>query len=354
MKTLPIYLILLLLLPALGFSQTDLVKWTGVINNQPSTAPTVVANYVAADEFTASSNVSLNTNWQGFETSGWGDAATVADYNKYYQMSFRPTTGASMTVTKIRFKYQGEYKRFEVRYSKNADFSGSVSVGITNPAVSTNTGTQKDVNVNIPVLAGERLFVRIYVFDRVGGTTWRILHTNGNHTPPTIVGTVTAPQPLSGTYTIGQALSNDFKTISDAAAAVNSIGVQGPVTFLLNDAVYNNTLGENFPITFNQFTGTSATNTVTIRPNTGVNARIDAYNANGTVPVQAVFKMNGADNIIIDGSNIAGGTGKNLTIDNNGQLTYTNRSVIYLVSPTSSNAPENVTIKNAVLQQSYT
>ncbi|AWH84651.1 hypothetical protein HYN59_05735 [Flavobacterium album] len=353
MKTLPIYF-LLLLLPLFGFSQTDLVKWNGVLNDQPSNVPTVLANYVAADNFTASSNVNLNTNWQGFETSGWGDANAAVDYSKYYQMSVRPTTGASMTVTKIRFKYQGEYRKFEVRYSKNADFTGSVSLGVTNPAQFYNSGTQKDLSVNIPLLAGERLYVRIYVYDRVGGTTWKILHTSGNNLPPTIVGTVTAPQPLSGTYTIGQALSNDFKTISDAAAAVNSIGVSGPVTFLLNDAVYNNTLGENFPITFNQFAGTSATNTLTIRPNTGVNARIDAYNANGTVPVQAVFKMNGADNIIIDGSNIAGGSSKNLTIDNNGQLTYTNRAVIYLVSPTGTNAPENITIKNANLQQSYT
>jgi trimeric autotransporter adhesin len=353
MKTIPIFA-LLLLLPFLGFSQTDLVKWNGVLNSQPTNVPTVVANYVAADDFTASSNVNLNTNWNGFETSGWGDAATVADRSRYYQMSLRPTTGASMTVTKIRFKYQGEYRRFEVRYAKNASFTGSVSLNVTNPAQFYNTGTQKDLSVNIPVLAGERLYIRIYVYDKVGGTTWRILHTNGGHVPPTIVGTVTAPQPLAGTYTIGQALTNDYKTITDAVAAVNSIGVQGPVTFLLNDADYNNTLGETFPITFNQFTGTSATNTLTIRPNTGVNARIDAYNANGAVPVPAVFKMNGADNIIIDGSNIAGGTSKNLTLDNNSQLTATNRSVIWLVSPASSNAPENVTIKNANLQQANT
>jgi len=350
-KLLPI---LAILLPLLGFSQTDLVRWGGVYNNIPSNVPTYLAGYVAADDFTASSNVNLNTNWNGFETNSWGEANANADYNKYYQMSFRPTTGASMTVTKIRFKYQGEYRKFEVRYAKTADFSGSVSLGVTNPAQFYNSATQKDISVNIPVLAGERLYVRIYVYDKVGGSTWRILHTNGNHTPPTIVGVVTAPQPLSGTYTIGQALSNDFKTITDAVNAVNNIGVQGPVTFLLNDAEYNNTLGEVFPITFSQFTGTSAANTLTIRPNTGVNARIDAYNANGTVPVQAVFKMNGADNIIIDGSNIAGGTSKNLTIDNNGQLTYTNRAVVYLASPTGTNAPENVTIKNAYLQQSYT
>ncbi|MCW4470285.1 hypothetical protein OGH69_15020 [Flavobacterium sp. MFBS3-15] len=348
MKTLPLYFAFLLL-PLVGFSQVDLVKWGGVYNNQPSNVPTFLAGYVAADEFTASSDVNLNTNWNGFETSGWGEANALADYSKYYQMSFRPTIGASLTVTKIRFKYQGEYRKFEVRYSKNADFSGSVSLGITNPAQFYNTGTQKDIATNIYVAAGERLYVRIFVYDKVGGTTWKILHTNGNNVPPTIQGVVTAPQPLTGTYTIGQALSNDFKTITDAANAVNNVGVQGPVTFLLNDAVYNNTLGEVFPITFNQFTGTSAANTVTIRPNTGVNSRIDAYNANGTVPVQAVFKMNGADNIIIDGSNIAGGTSKNLTIDNNGQLTYTNRSVIFLASPGSSNAPENVTIKNAIL-----
>lgn len=334
-------------------AQIDLAKWEGVLNSQPSSVPTYLANYVAADNFSASSNVNFNATWNGWETSGWPGANASADYNKYYQMSVRPTSGASMTVTKIRFKYQGEYKKFEVRYAKNAEFTGSVSLGVTNPAQFYNSATQKDLTVNIPVLAGERLYVRIYVYDLVGGSTWRILHTNGGNLPPTIVGTVTPPAPLSGTYTIGQSINNHYKTITEAVAALNTLGVQGPVTFLLNDTDYNNTLGETFPITINQFAGTSAANTVTFRPNTGVTARIDAYNANGTVPVPGVFKINGADNIIIDGSNVANGTGRNLTIDNNSQLTYTNRSVIWLVSPSNANAPENITVKNAFIQQSY-
>ncbi|MGV3461482.1 MAG: T9SS sorting signal type C domain-containing protein [Flavobacterium sp.] len=345
-------LLLIAILPTLAIAQSDLARWDGIVNWQPSNVPTFTANYVAAENLTASSNVNLNTNWNGFETSNWGEANAAVDYSKYYQMSIRPTSGASMTVTKIRFKYQGEYRKFEVRYAKNAEFTGSVSLGITNPAQFYNTGTQKDLNVNIPVVAGERLYVRIYVYDKVGGTTWRLLHTNGNHIPPTIVGTVTPPQPLSGTYTIGQSLNNSYKTITEAVAALNALGVQGPVKFLLNDSDYNNTLGEVFPITINQFAGTSATNTVTFKPNNGVTARVDAYNANGTVPVPAVFKINGADNIIFDGSNAANGTTRDLTFDNNSALTYTSRSVIWLVSPSGTNAPENVTIKNAYVQQS--
>lgn len=346
-------LLLTVFLPTLVIAQTDLARWDGIVNWQPSTVPTFLANYVAADNITASTNVNLDTNWNGFETSNWGGANDAVNYTKYYQMSVRPTSGASMTVTKVRFKYQGEYRKFEVRYAKNAEFTGSVSLGTTNPAQFYNTPTQRDLNVNIPVLAGERLYIRIYVFDKVGGNTWRILHSNGGHVPPTIVGTVTAPQPLSGTYTIGQSLNNSYKTITEAVAALNALGVQGPVKFLLNDSDYNNTLGEVFPITINQFAGTSATNTVTFKPNNGVTARIDAYNANGTVPVPAVFKINGADNIIIDGSNAANGTTRDLTIDNNSQLNNANRSVIWLVSPSATNAPENVTIKNAFIQQSY-
>lgn len=347
-----IALLLIALLPTLVLSQTDLAKWDGIVNWQPSNVPTFTANYVAADNLTASSNVSLNTNWNGFETSNWGEANAAVDYNKFYQMSVRPTSGAAMTVTKIKFKYQGEYRKFEVRYAKNAEFTGSVSLGTTNPANFNNSPIQRDLNVNIPVLAGERLYIRIYVYDKVGGSTWRLLHTNGGHIPPTIVGTVSAPQPLLGNYTIGQGINNHYKTITEAVAALNALGVQGPVKFLLNDADYNNTLGEVFPITINQFSGTSAANTVTFKPNNGVNARIDAYNANGSVPVPAVFKINGADNIIIDGSNAANGTTRNLTLDNNSSLTYTNRAVVWLVSPSSANAPENVTIKNAFIQQS--
>lgn len=348
-----VLLTIAIILPLFGFSQTDLVKWGGIVNNQPSNAPTYLANNVAADDFSASNNVSFAATWNGWETSNWPAANAAADYTKYYQMSFRPTSGASMTVTKIRFKYQGEYKKFEVRYAKNAEFTNSVSLTVQNPAQFYNTGTQKDISTNIPVLAGERLYVRIYVYDRVGGATWRILHTNGDNLPPTIVGTVTPPAPLSGTYTIGQSLNNSYKTITEAVAALNTLGVQSPVTFLLNDSDYNNTLGEVFPITINQFAGTSAANTVTFRPNTGVNARIDAYHANSGVPVQAVFKINGADNIIFNGSNTANGTTRNLTVDNNNQLNYTNNSVFWLVSPASNNAPENITIKNANVQQSF-
>lgn len=346
--------IVFVLLSLSGFSQTDLIKWGGVVNNQPSNVPTYLANYVAAENFTASSNVNLTTGWNGWETSNWPAANAAVDYSKYYQMSFRPTSGASMTVTRIRFKYQGEYRKFEVRYAKNAEFTNSVLISVTNPAQFYNTPTQRDLNVNIPVLAGERLYVRIYVYDRVGNATWKILPAGNGNLPPTIVGTVTEPQPLAGTYTIGQGADNHFKTITEAIASLNALGVQAPVTFLLNDAGYSNTLGEVFPITINQFAGSSAVNTVTIKPNTGVTARVDAYNANGTVPVPSVFKFNGADNIIIDGSNTANGTARNLTLDNNSQLNYTNRTVLWLVSPSSANAPENITVKNANLQQSYT
>jgi hypothetical protein len=346
-------LFILVFLPLFGFSQTELVKWEGIVNYQPSNVPTSLAAYVAAENFTASNNVNFNTTWNGWETSGWPAANAAADYTKYYQMSLRPTSGATLIISKIRFKYQGEYKKFEVRYSKTAEFTNSVSLGITNPANFYNTATQKDLSVNIPVLAGERLYIRIFVYDQSGNSTFKILPSNGGYIPPTVVGYVTPPQPLTGNYIIGQAPSNDYKTITDAVSALNNLGVQGPVTFLLNDAQYNNTLGEVFPITLNQFSGSSAINTVTIRPNTGVTTRIDAYNANGGIPLPAVFKFNGADNIIIDGSSTTNGNGRNLTIDNNEQLSYTNRSVIWLVSPSAVNAPENITIKNAYIQNSF-
>ncbi|QYJ69223.1 Ig-like domain-containing protein [Flavobacterium litorale] len=172
-------------------------------------------------------------------------------------------------------------------------------------------------------------------------------YTIGNGTDPNDTATVTVAVqgttpvgPLNGTYYVGN--NGHFSTITSAVEHLNANGVSGPVTFLLNDALYNNDSGEVFPITINSYSGSSAVNTVTFKPNTGVNASVESNNINGYTGVPAVFKLNGADNIIFDGSNQTNGTTRNLTINNKDDVDYVDRAVIWIASNGSNGAKNNV------------
>ena len=142
---------------------------------------------------------------------------------------------------------------------------------------------------------------------------------------------------LSGTYTIG--VGKDFTTLTAAVAAANTNGVCGPVLFSLTDATYSTS--ETFPITINSLTGASATNTLTIKPATGVSPTITGSSA------VAIIKLNGADYVTIDGSNTVGGTTKNLTISNTN--TGTSSSVVWIATASASNGATYNTIKNTIV-----
>lgn len=142
---------------------------------------------------------------------------------------------------------------------------------------------------------------------------------------------------LSGTYTVGA--GQDFATLTAAVASANTNGLCGPTVFSLTDATYSSS--ETFPITITELAGSSTTNTLTIRPASGVNAAITGSNT------QAIIRINGADNIIIDGSNNGTNT-KNLTIENTN--TGTSSNGIWVSSASSSNGANNVTIKNSIVK----
>ncbi len=128
-----------------------------------------------------------------------------------------------------------------------------------------------------------------------------------------------------------------YATITAAVTDLNLRGVSGPVRFLLTDASYS--AGETFPITVDITSGDlpTAVNTVTIKPNTGVTASIS-----GAPSASSIFKFNGADYIIIDGSNTAGGSTKDLTIEN----TATAGGVIWFASKGTGAGATYNTVKN--------
>ena len=128
--------------------------------------------------------------------------------------------------------------------------------------------------------------------------------------------------------------SGVYATITSAAADLNYKGVSAPVRFLLLDANYTSAT-ETFPVTINTVYGASEINTVTFRPASSVTSTISGNSANG------IFKLNGADYIIIDGSN-SGSNDRSLTIlDSNSSGVG-----IWIASASVSNGAMYNTIKN--------
>ncbi|MFT3908119.1 MAG: hypothetical protein QM737_01730 [Ferruginibacter sp.] len=133
----------------------------------------------------------------------------------------------------------------------------------------------------------------------------------------------------AGTYTVGAAVGNNFLTITDAVNAYNNSCLSGAVIFSLVDGNYD--VSEVFPITIGN-PQASATNTLTIKP-------VGVTTIQGSSS-DAIFKLNGADYVTIDGSV---GTTKSLTIINNN--TGLNSSVIWLGSASASNGATHNTIR---------
>lgn len=154
----------------------------------------------------------------------------------------------------------------------------------------------------------------------------------------------TFAQALNGTYEIGTGQASPFNNLQNAINRLNTNGVSGPVVFkLLNNENYTATLQ------INSFAGSSTTNTVTIEPAENKNVTISVNNPNGYTGVAAVIKINGGDNIIINGNNSNSQNTRNLILQNNNAVSYLSQTVFWIAS-NGTNAATNITIKNTILR----
>lgn len=153
-----------------------------------------------------------------------------------------------------------------------------------------------------------------------------------------ITGTLTVIPALSGTYTVGA--GQDYPTLTAAVAALNGAGVSGAVTFLLTDPSYGEATGESFPIEIRHFEGASEANRITLRPAPGVNAEISGSCAWG------LLRLLAADYVTVDGSNTAGGTGRNLTFTNGG----TSVAVVTMEAPSAGDGATHNVVRNCVIR----
>jgi hypothetical protein len=147
---------------------------------------------------------------------------------------------------------------------------------------------------------------------------------------------------LAGTYYVGTSTSPNpartYPTLTAAANAYNINNLGGAVTFLLLDASYST--AETFPIVINGNPDASATNTLTIKPNTSVNAIVT-----GSLAAGGILKLNGADYVTIDGANTTGGTTQNLTIENS-SATGSGNTVVWIAAASAADGATFNTVKN--------
>lgn len=163
--------------------------------------------------------------------------------------------------------------------------------------------------------------------------------------PPTCVVVPTNPSyyyissGLCGTYTVGAGMN--YPTLTAAINDFNNKEITCPVVLQLTDATYPS---ETYPITIKNNPGSSAINTLTIKPSPG-NSPVMAG-----ISTDCAIKFNGARYIIIDGSNSASNN-QNWTIQNNSSAGL---SSVVKFSHNGIAGASNIIVKNCVLQSSLT
>ncbi|WP_317900140.1 T9SS type A sorting domain-containing protein [Aurantibacillus circumpalustris] len=139
---------------------------------------------------------------------------------------------------------------------------------------------------------------------------------------------------LNGTYTVGS--SSTYTSLTAAAFSYNNSCLAGPVTYMLTDPLYST--AETFPIIFSNNTYANSTNSLLIRPSTGVSPVITGANS-------SIIALLGADYIKIDGSN-NGSSSKNLTVEN---TTTTLSTVFFIGNSSLTDAASNITLNNCII-----
>ncbi|MET0753837.1 MAG: hypothetical protein ABWZ66_10710 [Pyrinomonadaceae bacterium] len=151
-----------------------------------------------------------------------------------------------------------------------------------------------------------------------------------------IIGTLNAVAPLTGAYTVGT--GGNFTSLTNAGGifqALNAAGATGNVTINITTDLTGET-GEN---ALNELAGGF---TVLIKPSGA--PRSITGNSTTAVPIRALIRINGADNVTIDGS-LSGANDRSLTITNND--TALTSGVVHF--STGTNGAQNDTIRNVIV-----
>ncbi len=301
------------------------------------------ANSVNGDpKYTAPTAIVPNLNLQiatPCESAGLNIASITDDYTGQVRSTLTPVdlgayagnfaqTGIDMGVTAmVTPATSGCFGATEAVKVTIKNFTGDAINFVNNPTTVTVTGSglasayNSTFVINTGTLAGLAtmdITLPATVSMLVSGTyTFNANTTVANATDLNSANDAMSPvsrvvSQLAGSYNVG--VGGAYTTLTAAVNAYNAATcINGAVTFVLTDVDYST--NETFPITINANATASAINTLTIKPASGINAVIT-----GTLASNAIIKLNGADYVIIDGSN-NGTSSRNLSIINSASTT---------------------------------
>ena len=141
---------------------------------------------------------------------------------------------------------------------------------------------------------------------------------------------------ISVTATAGTLGPTTYTTLNAAVLAINAGTHQGAIKV----SVTANTT-ETVQSTLNSSgTGSASYTSITIKPAIGITPTIT-----GNIST-AILELNGADNVMIDGSNTVGGTTRDLTLSNTDGSTADVAVVLWIASSSAVDGATNDTVKN--------
>ena len=216
--------LLFLVISAVSWGQTDLVRWNGASDGF---GPTYLVSNFSASNITNHGGGTLTNNgqWnQHFQTGSWPNPQQNGGYlneSRYVQFTITPDANYKIELSQFSFEVQmdGGNANFEVRYSKDFSQGYSSFNGTISGSWATKTGNLSSIN---PVLPGQTIYIRLYVYN-----TWnslRIRHSWGGTTGPTITGTV-SPAVTGDPTDLGITKTMNNLTPSPGNNVVFTIGV---------------------------------------------------------------------------------------------------------------------------------
>lgn len=189
-------LLLLVVIPLLGFSQTPLVKWF-----QTNLQPTLLENHIGSAPIIGAQNLEWGSDNVFYTTNGNFSNSSSPDPAKYIQFSVNSQTGYQIKPSHFTFavRKQGgdDNQKIQVKYSKNSDFSSAETL-----LEETNVpAAYKNFDIAFPtntiVFSGETLYVRVYVYNTYNNL--HIQHNLSGSIAPTLFGKVDVEVPVKPT-----------------------------------------------------------------------------------------------------------------------------------------------------------
>ncbi|MBK8564615.1 MAG: hypothetical protein IPN76_15100 [Saprospiraceae bacterium] len=338
---------------AVNYATSDLIGWqaatgeTSSQNSNPSlNSPSNLAPLSGSSLIGAGTPVSVTTDFLGITRSG--STPTIGAYENAGDFS-----GPTIVYTALNNTCATSARTLTASIT---DASGvptagiglpvlywRINAGAWNAATGVHAGgSNYDFTYGSGVVAADIVQYYVVAQDNAGtpnvgafpsaGASGFSINPPAASTPPASPSSYTILTPLGGTYNVGG--GGAYATLTAAVTAYNNACLTGPVVFQLTDATYSGS--ETFPIIINANIDASATNTLTIRPATGIASTVSGLNDAGPL-----IDLSGADYVTFDGLNTGGSS---LTITNTSTSSTSTVSTIRFIGGAANNTVTNCSV----------